>query len=134
MKTTDKRCDPAELATPEQVAGFSGQIVKEQSAKVVQDLGRAAGALDDARKVFSTSLDALFKAQADVSVQTKKVTGELRDHHQKLGDALSKVSAAADFPKLEKYVALLERAASAMQILAELEKSGHLVKISSALR
>jgi hypothetical protein len=45
-----------------------------------------------------------------------------------------KVEKTANFSNLERYVNLLERAATAMSTLAELEKEGKLDKISSALK
>ena len=51
-----------------------------------------------------------------------------------LASGLAKVEKAANFSNLERYVNLLERAATAMQTLAELEKAGKLEKIAGALK
>lgn len=49
-------------------------------------------------------------------------------------ESTGELQKSADFERLERYVALLERAAVAMQTLAELEASGRLEKIAAAIR
>ena len=76
----------------------------------------------------------LIDAESKISETTKKVTGQVRDNAQKLGDGLLRVEKAANFDRLERYVGLLERAATAMSTLAELEATGRLEKIAGAIR
>jgi hypothetical protein len=51
-----------------------------------------------------------------------------------MASGLIKMEKSANFNNLERYVSLLERAASAMQTLADLEKAGKLDKIAGALK
>ena len=44
------------------------------------------------------------------------------------------IAEVANFERLERYVELLERAAQAMSVLAELEKNGKLEKIANAIK
>lgn len=83
---------------------------------------------------FSSAMSKLIDAESKISETTKKVTGQVRDNAQKLGDGLLRVEKAANFDRLERYVGLLERAATAMSTLAELEATGRLEKIAGAIR
>ena len=83
---------------------------------------------------FGAAMDSLVSKEAALAESTKKVSGSLRDHAQKIGDGLARVEKTANFDRLERYVALLERASAAMQALAELESTGKLDKIASAIR
>lgn len=84
--------------------------------------------------VFSHAMDRLVDTEKQLEEKTKKVSGTVRDSAQKLADGLNRVEKLANFERLERYVGLLERAAAAMEALAELEKSGKLDKIASAIR
>ena len=83
---------------------------------------------------FGAAMDSLVSKEAALAESTKKVSGSLRDHAQEIGDGLARVEKTANFDRLERYVALLERASAAMQALAELESTGKLDKIASAIR
>ncbi len=83
---------------------------------------------------FGAAMDSLVSKEVALAESTKKVSGSLRDHAQKIGDGLARVEKIANFDRLERYVALLERASSAMQALADLESTGKLDKIASAIR
>ena len=83
---------------------------------------------------FGAAMDTLVSKEVALAESTKKVSGSLRDHAQKIGDGLARVEKIANFDRLERYVALLERASSAMQALADLESTGKLDKIASAIR
>ena len=61
--------------------------------------------------------------------QIKKASGDVRDVANKLAEGLIKIEKVANFERLERYVELLERAAQAMSVLAELEKNGKLEKL-----
>ena len=47
---------------------------------------------------------------------------------------LARIENAANCDRLQQYVSLIERASSAMKILADLEKEGKLDKIATAIR
>ena len=96
---------------------------------------------DEAIKMVETStnkmlaaLDRLVSAEQGMSEQTKKISGSIRASEEKLAQGLSRIEKAANFDRLERYVGLLERAATAMRLLSELEASGKLEKIAGAIR
>lgn len=102
--------------------------------KMTTDAEKAIELTDDVQARFSKSLDRLVNTQERFSENTKKVSGNVRDAANKLADGLAKIEKTANFDKLERYVILLERAASAMTVLAELEKNGKLEKIANAIK
>ena len=83
---------------------------------------------------FGAALEKLVTTEAKISETTKKVTGQVRDNAQKLSDGLQKIEKLANFDRLERYVELLERAATAMETLAKLQETGRLEKIAGAIR
>ena len=83
---------------------------------------------------FGSALDKLVATEGKISETTKKVTGQVRDNAQKLSDGLQKIEKLANFDRLERYVELLERAATAMETLAKLQETGRLEKIAGAIR
>lgn len=94
----------------------------------------AVNSVEDETKMFTNALGNLQRQQDLLVEATKKASGSVRKSANELADGLLKVEKAADFNKLEKYVELLERAATAFESLAELEKSGKLEKIASAIK
>lgn len=98
------------------------------------DTEKAIELTDDVEKRFSKSLEKFISTEKRFADESKKASGNVRDAANKLADGLMRVEKAANFDKLERYVELLERAASAMNALAELDKSGRLSKIAEAIR
>lgn len=85
-------------------------------------------------KEFSESLDRFLIVEKRFADQSKRASGAVRDAGEKLANGLSRIEKAANFDRLERYVVLLERAATAMNTLADLEASGKLDKIAGAIR
>lgn len=83
---------------------------------------------------FSVALEKLIDVERNFADQSKKASGTVRDAAEKLAQGMSKIEKAANFDRLERYVGLLERAAIAMNMLAELEETGRLEKIAEAIR
>ena len=102
--------------------------------KVNTEIEEAVNSVEDETKMFTNALGNLQKQQDLLVEATKKASGSVRKSANELADGLLKVEKAADFNKLERYVELLERAATAFESLAELEKSGKLEKIASAIK
>jgi hypothetical protein len=84
--------------------------------------------------MFKRSASNLMTTTDELQANIKKVSGSVRKAADDLASGLAKVEKTANFSNLERYVSLLERAATAMSTLAELEKEGKLNKISSALK
>lgn len=85
-------------------------------------------------KEFSESLDRFLAVEKRFADQSKRASGAIRDAGEKLANGLTRIEKAANFDRLERYVDLLERAATAMTVLADLEASGKLDKIAGAIR
>lgn len=122
-----KTCVVNEVSTSNDFQKRSAVMVKDNIKEVVE-------ILDNVTDLFSVSLDNLHTKQTAIEAQCKKVSSSVRDSANKLGEGLVRVEKMADFNKLERYVALLERAAIAFESLAELEKTGKLEKIALAIK
>lgn len=85
-------------------------------------------------KEFNLAIDKFLAVEGQLVDQSKKVAGSVRESSERLAQGIARVEKAANFDRLERYVILLERAAQAMSILADLEKSGKLEKIAGAIR
>jgi hypothetical protein len=98
------------------------------------DYERAAEVLDRNKALYQIALKDFGDKSYELSKNIKNATANVRDSAEKLAQGLVKCQKVADFNNLERYVLLLERAASAMTILADLEKNGKLERISQALK
>jgi len=94
----------------------------------------AEESLTNAEKMFESSTQKFLKTSERLNAEVKKTAGFLKKSGDDLASGLARVEKQANFSNLERYVTLLERAAAAMQSLAELEKSGKLEKIAGALK
>lgn len=101
---------------------------------VTTDYEKASEIAETAEKMFKRNASKLMATSDELQANIKKVSGNVRKAADDLASGLMKVEKTANFANLERYVLLLERAATAMSTLAELEKSGKLDKISSALK
>jgi hypothetical protein len=99
-----------------------------------KDVDDAASRISEMTANYSRALSDFFDLEAQLSGQTKKVSGSIKDAAEKIGQGIQRVEKAANFDRLEKYVSLLERAAAAMRDLSEIESSGKLDKIANALK
>jgi len=112
----------------------SGEHIKRRVNNMTNDIDNASSIVDKSYDKFDRSLNRLMSKQSETSESVKKISGKVRDSTQKLSDGLAKIEKLANFERLEKYVLLLERAEKAISSLAELEKTGTLEKIASAIR
>jgi hypothetical protein len=106
-----------------------------RKAKLMEtDYTKASEIAETAEKLFIRNMDKLSTTTEELQANIKKVSGNIRKAADDLSAGLSKVEKTANFHNLERYVLLLERAATAMSTLAELEKTGKLEKIAGALK
>ena len=98
------------------------------------DYEKATEIADSAEKMFKRNVSNLMTTTEELQNNIKKVSGNVRKAADDLAAGLIKVEKTANFSSLERYVSLLERAATAMSTLADLEKEGKLDKISNALK
>jgi len=112
----------------------TGTNLTRRAKDMSTDYEAATKIADDASKMFKKSYSDLIETTAQLQTSTKKVSGDIRKSADDLAQGLLKVQKQADFHNLTRYVELLERAATAMTTLAELEKAGKLQKIAGALK
>lgn len=117
-----------------EVESPSGTYITRGVKIVSVDLNNATKTLSEAERAFSTAVDSYQAKASALSAAAKKCSGDVRKAADDLASGLVKVEKTANFSNLERYVNLLERAATAMQTLAELEKAGKLDKIAGALK
>lgn len=101
---------------------------------MTQDFAKATEACDDATKLFQRSLDALMAAQDRISEASKRTSGNVRKAADDLQSGLNRIEKVASFDRLDRVVTILERAAAALTVLAELEKDGKLERIANAVK
>lgn len=112
----------------------TGTNLTRRAKDMSTDYETASKIADDATKMFKKSYSDLIDISMQLQVSTKRVSGDVRKSADDLAQGLLKVQKQADFNNLTRYVELLERAATAMTTLAELEKAGKLQKIAGALK
>jgi methyl-accepting chemotaxis protein len=105
------------------------------SSKVtLTDTEKAIENTERVNKQFNHALDNYLSIIGKVKDEAKNVSGAVRESSEKLAQGLARIEKAANFDRLERYVTLLERAATAMNTLAQLEAEGKLEKIAGALK
>ena len=115
-------------------AASVGDLYTKKAKAMTKDAEKAIELTDDVAKRFKSSLSDLMATEQMFIQQSKKMSGDVRDASEKLGQGIQRIEKAANFERLERYVELLERASVAMTALGELEKTGKLDKIAAALR
>ena len=105
-----------------------------KAKNMTKDAEKAIEITDDVAKRFKSSINQLMVVEQEFVQQSKKMSGEVKDASEKIAQGIQRVEKAANFERLERYVELLERTATAMTILGELEKTGKLDKIATAIR
>lgn len=112
----------------------SNSYQNRRAKTVATGIEEATEIVTETTKLFSSAVSALSAKQSHLEETAKKVSGSVREQADKLASGLSRIEKAADFDKLERYVVLLERAATAFSTLADLEKTGKLEKIAASIR
>ena len=111
-----------------------GTYFKRTAQDINKDFHNANELLEAEEKLLSRSIDNLQTTTSNLKQEIKRVSGDVRKAADDLASGLLKVEKQANFANLERYVSFLERAATSMQTLAELEKTGKLEKIAGALK
>jgi flagellar biosynthesis chaperone FliJ len=112
----------------------TGTYLTRKAKMASIDYEKATEIAETAEKMFKRNVSNLMATSDELQANIKKVSGNVRKAADDLASGLMKVEKTANFSNLERYVNLLERAATAMSTLAELEKEGKLNKISNALK
>ena len=112
----------------------TGTYITRRAKMISTDYEKASEVAETAEKMFKRNAGNLMATADELQVNIKKVSGNVRKAADDLASGLIKMEKTANFPNLERYVSLLERAATALTTLAELEKEGKLGKITTALK
>ena len=112
----------------------SDTYFERRVGKMMEDTTKAKAKIETMMKEFGIVIDKFHDMEDSVVEKSKKTTGVLKDSAERLAQGIARVEKAANFERLERYVDLLERAATAMRLLAELESTGKLDKIAGALK
>jgi len=112
----------------------SGTYITRKAKMISTDYEKASEITETAEKMFKRNVSNLMGTADELQVSIKKVSGNVRKAADDLASGLIKMEKTANFSNLERYVSLLERAATALTTLAELEKEGKLGKITTALK
>lgn len=102
--------------------------------EMTPDFEKASLAAKEAEALFKRHTDSMLHAMTTLQQTAKKASGGIRSAADDLQSGISRIEKQANFANLERYVSLLERAATAMQLLADLESTGRLDKIAGALK
>lgn len=107
----------------------------KRRAKIMsKDLEEATNLINESTSFLETSIEKLIKTENNLMDQSKKVSGSVRKSAHDLMTGMAAIEKMANFDKLERYVLLLERTASAMAILSELDKEGKLEKLMTVIK
>ena len=128
------RIETITKAMATELSSETGEYLTRKAKMISTDYEKATEITETAEKMFKRNVNNLMATTEELQANIKKVSGNVRKAADDLAAGLSKVEKTANFSNLERYVSLLERAATAMSTLAELEKEGKLNKISSALK
>jgi len=113
-------------------------LIEDYFTKVAKDMNtdvyKAIEITEDANKRFSSVLNDFSKTHTMFAISAKQASSAVRTAADTMAAGVSKIEKAANFDRLERMVILLERAASAMNTLAQMEKSGQLQKLSEAIK
>ena len=112
----------------------AGTYITRKAKMISTDYEKASEIAETAEKMFKRNVSNLMGTSDELQANIKKVSGNVRKAADDLASGLIKMEKTANFANLERYVALLERAATALATLAELEKEGKLGKITTALK
>lgn len=117
-----------------ELAQEGDSIVKRQTKTMNSHIESATETVESATKIFGRAIDALNLQTTQVGDASKKASTNVRKAANDLQEGLQRIEKLANFDRLERQVALLERAAAALSVLAELERSGKLDRIVNAVK
>lgn len=116
------------------VESMNDEHMQRRVKQMKKTVDEAIQDMDDVSEKFNSVFDKFVAAEQKLSDQTKKSCGHLRTAANDLVNGLERIQKGANFSALERQVELLERAASALSVLADLEKQGKLEKLLGAMK
>lgn len=110
-----------------------GNPITRRSKTVSTDYEAATAVMESAEKMFVKQLGSLNAAQAKLAEAAKSTSSNVRKAANEIQEGVQRVEKAANFDRFERQVAVLERAAAALSVLAELERDGKLARLIAAV-
>lgn len=118
-------------------ATFEHDPATEQMRRIRRDMDgyeNAAQAMDEYVAILGRATKAMVDTAETLAETSKKAGGSIRKSANELGATVQNTLRNTDIEKLERMTGTMERLATAMSTLAELEKQGRLTKLMEALK
>lgn len=112
----------------------SNSVIDRKAKIMSKEIEAASKVMREARTMFAREMDSLTEAELRLTASAKQTSTNVRKAANEIHEGVQRIEKAANFDRLERQVALLERAAAAMSVLAELESSGKLAKVIAAVK
>ena len=106
----------------------------QKERNIMKEITNATDIMNKAIEHFDKSYKRFELIETAMQKNIKTKAGDIKAAEEKLMQGLARIEKAANFDRLQQYVSLIERASSAMKILADLETEGRLDKIATAIR
>ena len=106
----------------------------QKERNIMKEITNATDIMNKAIEHFDKSYKRFELIETAMQKNIRTKAGDIKAAEEKLMQGLARIEKAANFDRLQQYVSLIERASSAMKILADLETEGRLDKIATAIR
>jgi len=112
-----------------------------RTSRITLKVGYMSDYLEEAKELsekamasFDATSKELYRREEALVESSKKASGSIRRSCNDLAGGLKRIEAAANFDRLERLANTLERAAYAVEALAELDREGKLERIAAILK
>jgi hypothetical protein len=112
----------------------NGVLIPRKDKAMSIEINKATDVVESATEKFNKVFESLVAAEIKAAAEARKVSGNIRKAADDLASGLLKVQKTADFSMLDRQVSILERAANALTILSELDKTGRLENLMRAMK
>ena len=107
---------------------------QQEARNIMKEIKNATDIMDKAIEHFDKSYQRFQLLETAIQKDIRTKASDIKAAEEKLMQGLARIEKAANFDRLQQYVSLIERASSAMTLLADLQKDGRLDKIATAIR
>jgi hypothetical protein len=107
---------------------------QQKARNIMKEIKNATDIMDKAIEHFDKSYQRFQLLETAIQKDIRTKASDIKAAEEKLMQGLARIEKAANFDRLQQYVSLIERASSAMTLLADLQKDGRLDKIATAIR
>jgi uncharacterized protein Yka (UPF0111/DUF47 family) len=109
-------------------------IIDRKVKGMIRTTEQVTKELEDTVSKFGKVIDNITNKEVEVQDITKRVGSKVKDSTNKLGEGLAKLERTCNFGKLDKYAETLSNLADSLERIAELERTGKLEKLISAMK